>query len=55
MFSKLNTRLDSFNNRFNVFDERMTIIEGELGRIRRHQNISIFDVEIKEEELKDDK
>ena len=42
MFGKLNTRLDSFN-------DRMSGIEGEIGRIRRHWNIPIYE----EEEEKD--
>ena len=50
MLGKLNTRLDLFDNRFNVIDERMIGIEGELGRIRRHRNILISDAKIKEEE-----
>ena len=54
MLGRINTRLDSFDTRFNVFDDRMARIEGELGRIRRHWNIPISDTEIKEE-LGDDK
>ena len=46
MLGRLNTRLDSF-------DDQMPGIEGEIGRIRRHWNILIFDAEL-EEEMGDD-
>ena len=46
--------LDSFEEKFNIFDGIMTVIERE-GRIWRYQNILVSDVELEEEEeLKDD-
>ena len=55
MLGKLNTRLASFDNRFNGFYDRMTGIEGELRTIKIHWNILISDVELEEkEELRDD-
>ena len=35
------------------FDDRIVGIEGEIGKIQRHQNIHVFDAEL-EEELRED-
>ena len=45
--------LGNLSTKFDTFDDRILRIEGEIGRIRRHWNILVLNVEL-DEDLRDD-